>query len=151
MFAVVKSRGKGSVWNFFFRVVLPKKGNKQSKETSPATACLLQRPYLGNADGWSHLQPKNWPELFPALWWITFSAPGSPQTWLQPEKSHGTLVPEQHHSSLSRDTAQPGKAKGFSLWYLHLNRPHQPAPRTGWTCLGSQDGEKGAGVEAEPF
>lgn len=44
---LVESKGC-SVWNFFFQVVVLKKGNKQSKETSlPA---FLQRPFLGK--GW---------------------------------------------------------------------------------------------------
>lgn len=140
MFAAVKSRGKGSAWNFWFRVVVPKRGTNKAKQPS---------------------QPL--PPSCRALIWVTlvvglicnqrigqnFSLHfgGSPSV-LHPEQSHGTFVPEQHHSSLSRGTAQPCKAKGFSSRYLHANRPHQ---RTGWTCLESQDGEEGAGAEAEPF
>lgn len=43
-----EQRGKGcSVWNFFLKRWFSKKGNKQSKETSPATACPPAKALFG--------------------------------------------------------------------------------------------------------
>ena len=48
LFAVVKSgEAKAALSGTFFKVVVLKKGNKQSKETSPATACPPAKALFG--------------------------------------------------------------------------------------------------------
>lgn len=109
-----EQRGKGcSVWNFFFlKWWFSKRGTKQRNLPShclPSCKGLIwARLTVGlicnQRIGQNHVL------LSALLWCIALSAPGSPQAWPQPEKSGGTLVPEQRH---------PCKAKGFSLRYLH--------------------------------
>lgn len=113
-FAVVKSREAKAALSgvfFFFKWWFSKRGTKKAKQPPQPLPALLQRPYLGKADGWSHLQPKNWPE--PCTFVCTSLADpprlvllGAPQT----KKSCGMLVPEQHRSSLSRDTLAKRRA-----------------------------------------
>lgn len=61
LWAAVQSRGKGcSAWNWvFFKWWFSKRGTNTAKKPPQPLPALLQRPYLGTADSWPHLQPKN--------------------------------------------------------------------------------------------
>lgn len=57
----VESKGC-SVWNFFFKCWFSKRGTNKAKKPPQSLPALLQRPFLGRAGPWPHLQQNNWPE-----------------------------------------------------------------------------------------
>lgn len=64
LFVVVKSREAKAALSgaFFLKWWFSKRGTNKANQPPQPLPALLQRPYLGKADSWSHLQPKNWPE-----------------------------------------------------------------------------------------